>query len=229
MTRPTAVEAARLTALESRFAGARSSVEGLLSAILQASSHGGARRILFVAPRPGDGATTIATMTAVGLARNLKAQVTLLELDVEEPGQASALGIPARPGLSDYLDGEVSLEQCFRAVSGVPGLRTCPGGTPRSAIPGELAGERARELFDEIRRAEGFVLIDAPALLGRFESRLALEFVDSSVLVCRARKSHRADCLRAVEALKQSGTRLMGTVLNGYRSDLPFGLGDATG
>lgn len=178
-------------------------------------------RILFVSPRHGAGTTTLATCTALGLARHLGESVALIEENLYSPAMASYLGLPDTPGFTDVLDGKASADDAIRN-SVVDGLHVLSGGTPRRPRPGELASERARDLVLRASRGHRYTFLDAPPLLEYPALHPLLDRADAAVLVLRARTTRKADAGRAARILDEFGVPLFGSILNRFRSDMPF-------
>lgn len=181
-------------------------------------------RILFTSPSHGTGTTTIACATALGLARNLPEPVALVETNLYTPAMASYLGLPASPGLTDVLDGGAEAADAVRN-SQVDGLYALTGGTRREPRLGELVTPRAKEVFRDAVEGKRFVLIDAPPIVERPESKMQLDFADYVVLVVQARATKRGKARRAMRMIHESGTPVLGVIVNRFQSDLPFGMG----
>jgi Mrp family chromosome partitioning ATPase len=181
-------------------------------------------RILFTSPDHGTGTTTLACCTALGLARNLDDQVSLLETNIHAPAMSTYLGLPPTPGLTDCLDGRVEPDEVVRNVN-VDGLHVLTAGTARPPIPGEIHGSRADAVFREVVKGSRYVIIDAPPVVERPEAKIQLEFADWIVLVIQARSTKRARARRAMRIIHESGTPALGVIVNRFQSDMPFGLG----
>lgn len=186
-------------------------------------------RILFTSPEAGAGTSTIAAATAIGLAQNLRIPIGLLEIAGGEPSLARMLGLRASPGLSDLLAGESTLAQCQQAVAGVSGLRVLVAGSSRRFVPGELATQSAKAMLAELTHAHRLVFFDTPPLLDHSVTRLVCQQVDAAVLVLRAGESSKARAAKTLRMLELAGLPVLGAVVNRFSSDLPFGIGAATG
>jgi Mrp family chromosome partitioning ATPase len=197
--------------------------ETIWSNLAALTPEGERARILFTSTEERAGTTLITAATALGLARNTRAQVTVVEAHLARPAMAGYLGIEPVPGLSDLLVGQSSLEQTTRDVPGCSGLTAIPGGTPRHVIAGEFAADGAREMLELIAARDRYVFFDAPPLLGHAEARALLQHVDGVVLVLRARASRKSVARRTIERIEESGVQLLGSVLNRFKSELPFG------
>lgn len=200
-----------LDILWSKFAGVTGAEEGCV-------------RILFTSPDHGTGTTTVTTAVGLGLARNLKERVAMVETNFHAPAMATYLDLPPTPGLTDVLDGRAEATEAIRN-SKVDGLYALTAGTPRAARVGELITPEARDLFRNVVADRQYVLIDAPPIVARPEVSVQLDFADWIVLVIRARSTRRGHARRAMRMIQETGARVLGVVVNRFQSDLPFGMG----
>lgn len=181
-------------------------------------------RIMVAGAEPGVGNTLVCAATALGLARNLRQEVRLIETNLARPGLADLLEVPRGPGLSDVLDHRATLDQAFQRLTSCPDLGVIAAGSPRSVLPGEFATEEVRTLLAEASAGADFTILDAAPIPSREGSRLLLDAVDGIVLVVRARSSRIEGVREAMEIAETAGVPIIGSVLNRYKSDVPFGL-----
>ena len=181
-------------------------------------------RILFTSADHGVGTTTLACCTALGLARNLGDEVALIETNLYAPSMANYLDMPATPGLSDCLDGKAEPDEVVRSSS-VEGLHVLSAGTARPPRQGELVSKDARALFRHAVGDRRYVIIDAPPVLAHPEACIQLEFADWIVMVVQARETRRGRARRAMRMIHESGTPVLGVIVNRFQSDMPFGIG----
>lgn len=179
-------------------------------------------RILFTSAESGAGTSVITAACGMGLARNLRQEVTVVEAHLARPSLASYLGLPGVPGLSDMLMGRAKLAASRYQVPGCPSLFGLPAGSARAAVAGEFADERARELFEAIGSQGRYVLFDTPAVVDHPEVLSLLPLVDAVVLVLRARSTSKAQASKAVRLIEEAGGNLLGSVLNRFKPDGPF-------
>lgn len=180
--------------------------------------------LLFVSPDHDAGTTTLATYTAVGLARNLEERVSLIEANFFSPAMASYLRLPPAPGITDVLDGKAPAVDALRN-SKVDGLYVLSAGTPRETHQGELVGRAARDLFRRATEGSRYVVIDAPPLLAVPEARVLLDYADWVVLVLRSHSTRKKSAREALKVIEEAGAPVFGTVVNRFQTDMPFGLG----
>lgn len=182
-------------------------------------------RVLFTSTEDRAGTTLVTAATAYGLARNTRAEVTAVETHLDRPALDAYLGIDSVPGLSDLLVSQADLGQCLYTVPECTTLTAMPGGSPRTAVAGEFASPSAQDVFEALGHRTPFVLFDAPPLLEHAESRALLQHVDGVILVLRARASAKADVKRTIERIEEAGVEVIGSVLNRFKSEVPFGQG----
>lgn len=176
-------------------------------------------RILFTSTERGAGTTSLAAATAMGLARNLRVNVALVETNLQAPALAGYMDIQGEIGLSDVLDGRVDVEKAVRRLETLGELRLhiLPGGSARLPLAGELATQAAKAALAKLAEGCKYLIVDAPPIFDHPETRVLLREVDAAVLVLRAGRARRDDAQRAVRDMQESGVRVIGTLLN--RSD----------
>lgn len=179
-------------------------------------------RVVFTSPDHQSGTTLMAAATAASLARNMRADVLLVEAHMRQPAAASYLGAETTPGFSDLLLGHTDLKTAIKNVPGIPGLNVLPGGTARPAIAGELAAAGAREILATLTSSARFVIFDAPPLVESQEARGLLSYVDSSVIVLRSRLSSKDGTTALAELIEGARVPILGTILNRHESDFGF-------
>lgn len=169
--------------------------------------------VAVTSPVPGTGKTLITANLAIAMALEGNQTVLLIDMDFRHPRLARYLGLPPTPGLTDYLNGEVSLEQIL-FNPGIDGLVVIPGGKGGQYPSEWTATRRLKALIQELKtRYESRVLLfDSPALLPDDRARLLLPEVDGVLLVAEDGK-HTPEELRHTLALLED-THVLGLVLN---------------
>lgn len=196
--------------------------EELWASLAGVKGRGSSTRILFTSAESGAGTSVITAACGMGLARNLRQEVTVVEAHLARPALATYLGLPGVPGLSDMLVGRAQLEESRYQVPGCPSLFGLPAGSARPAVAGEFADDRAAELFEAVGNTGRYVLFDAPPIVDHPEVLSLLPLVDAVILVLRARASTKAHANKAVKLIEEGGGSLMGSVLNRFKPDGPF-------
>jgi Mrp family chromosome partitioning ATPase len=208
---------------EEPLAGLRGTVDTLWTHIAPAGKPQSTRRILFTSPGAGQGTTTVALCAAIGLARHLKATVTLLETGAPSRTLAALLGAEPTPGFSEVLAGEAERAAAIRRSSD-QGMLFVPAGN-RSFDPGDLTGDSAQELVQGFANGRDYLLIDAPPILLHPEAHPLLWGIDQAVVILESGRSRKDQSRALLEILHDAEVEVLGCVLNRYQPELPSWIG----
>jgi len=168
----------------------------------------------------GEGKTATAVNLAIVLAQ-LGRQVLIVDCDLRKPRLHQVLRISNRYGLVSQLTagGE---EPIFPTE--VPNLWATPSG-PIPPNPSELlSSDRMRDWLSAMRTRFDYVVLDTPPALAVTDATIIGMLVDGVVLTLRSGKVTREEARICRDRLRQAGVRILGAVLNRYRS-LQSGLG----
>ena len=154
---------------------------------------------------------TVANLSIVAAAADPRRKILLVDADLRRPRLGALLDVEERPGLGEFLLGEVTLPEVVRQVSGTS-LRVIPAGAPRLDAGSLICGETMRLLLEQARTHWDEVYLDAPPVLPVADGAMLASLSDGAVLVVKAGATSRALVVQAIETL--SGATLLGCVLN---------------
>ncbi len=187
----------------------------LLRTNLEFSAIGGSLRTLLVtSSSPGEGKSTTAANLAIVLAQAGK-QVILVDTDLRRPSLHKFFQRTNVRGFTTALlqQSDVSLDDCLLPTN-ITNLRLLPSG-PLPPNPAELlASPRMAELVQELKTQSDIILFDSPPLLAVTDATLLGRIADGALLVVLTASTRASALRRACEQLAQSGSRLLGVVLN---------------
>jgi len=170
--------------------------------------------LAITSPGTGEGKTLTALNLAVSLAMEVKHTVLLVDANLRHPSLHEHLGLPGRPGLSDYLSKDTPLSELFVHPRGIDHLTVLPGGDAMLNSAEMLNSPKMSRLVDELktRYASRIVIFDLPPVLDAADAMAFTPYVDATLLVVEEGKTRRKEIERALDLL--SGTNVLGTVLN---------------
>ncbi|MFZ3212458.1 MAG: polysaccharide biosynthesis tyrosine autokinase [Terriglobales bacterium] len=177
------------------------------------SSWGAPPKVLLVtSPLAQEGKTTTSVNTAIVLAQR-GARVLLVDADLRRPSIHKAFGVPQRPGLSEYLTGNIS-ECPTTPWAQLPNLHVLPsGGSPPH--PAELLGSALmNNLLAEWRKQFDHIVIDTPPALSVTDAVLLSVQADSVILVIRSGQTTKQALRRARQLLAYVNSKIIGVVVN---------------
>ncbi len=170
----------------------------------------------------GEGKTATASNLAVVLAQ-LGRQVLLVDCDLRKPRLHQVFRVSNRFGLVNQLTATAEAETVFLPTE-VPNLWLTPSG-PIPPNPSELlSSDRMRDWLKAVRARFDFVVLDTPPALAVTDATIVGMLADGVVMTLRSGKVTREEARLCRDRLRQSGVKILGAVLNRYRS-LQAGLG----
>lgn len=191
-----------------------------LTSILFTGSNGDRPRLIVVtSASPAEGKTTIVSNLALALAE-INRRVLVIDADMRRPRQHKVFNVPNTWGLSDLLRERNSIEQSpTEAISRptkIPGLFLLPSGPATHSVSNLLHSTRTVELLERVASEFDTVLIDTPPMLHMADARILGQMVDAVILVTRSGQTTRDGARTAVDRFREDGTRVLGTILNGW-------------
>jgi receptor protein-tyrosine kinase len=187
-----------------------------LAAMLHdAQGNSGLRVVMVGSAAPAEGKTLTAANLALTLGDSYLRRVLLIDADLRKPALHHLFRVNTTSGLIDGLEAPADVRVVLRQVSSH--LWVLPAGRPTSDPMAGLTSERMRRLVQEARASFDWVIIDTPPLLLLPDAHLLSSFVDSAVLVIRAKSTPHDLVKRAVDIIGRN--RITGVVLN--RADAP--------
>lgn len=165
--------------------------------------------LLFAAPEPGFGATTVLLNVALTAAMQNHLRVGVVDANWKRPAVAERLGLRNMPGLREVLACQVPLTQALQET-GQTNLQALTAGS-ESAISVRLVGEPMWALLRQLRERFDLVLVDAPCWDGRPELIALGSACDAVYLVLNETDTPPATEL--IHALPRQGVPVRGCVL----------------
>jgi Mrp family chromosome partitioning ATPase len=172
------------------------------------SALGDLRTVGVTAGRHGEGATAIAVDLARALAA-AEARVLVAECNLRTPSLTAVLGMRARPGLAEFLNGEVRVTALVRA-SPTANLFLVGAGTRPAVVDTRAIADVVAELAPRFDH----VVLDLPPIDAYPDTEDLAPAVDGVILVVDPAKTPIGDAERFATRLREVGARLFGVVLN---------------
>jgi len=173
---------------------------------------GKTKTILITSPLQGEGKTTLVSNLAIAMAQ--AGQLTLvIDADFRKPMQHEIFEVPLRPGLSDLLGGEGSLDDAIRRTSiDGPDVLTCG---PIPGNPSEvLNSSEFRRILRELSKTYDRILLDSPPVIPVTDPSILAATCDATLLVLKAEKSTRKAAQQACDRLLSVGADILGVIVN---------------
>lgn len=206
------------------------------SSLAFSSDHGIPQTLAVTSTRASEGKSTTSYAIAYSIARS-GARTILVDGDMRSPSVHDDLGISNERGFSNYLSGTDDLESLIQYPEGHSMAVLTAGPQPPNAAE-LLRGARFTMLLAELRKKFDHIVVDSPPVLGLADAPTITSRVEATIFVIEAKAVKARMARRAIERLRQSRARLVGTVLTkfdarqahfgyGYDYGYGYGYGDA--
>ena len=215
---PTAGASTALAMVEDVRSHVAESYRHLRTSLLLSSAGQAPKTILVTSSQPSEGKTTTAINTAFMLAQT-GAEVLIIDCDLRRPRLHSNFNISNVRGLTNFLSGELPLDEVIQPFEKLPNLKLLPSG-PIPPNPAELLGsEQMRRLLTLLGEKFAHIIVDSPPAVSFTDASILSTFVDGVILVIHSGRSSRAVVRRAKQQLLDVGAHIFGIVLNNVKLD----------
>jgi polysaccharide biosynthesis transport protein len=155
--------------------------------------------------------TTVCNLATIWAASGER--VLIVDADLRRPSQHRLFELNNDVGLSDYLEGQVTLDDVILPTT-VGNLYLVPTGSASTDAVSLLNSKAMVHLVEAARGLFDVVLFDSAPILGTSDASILSTFVDSSIIVVRHRHFPRSVLRRAKKAIEDIEGRVLGVVLN---------------
>ena len=170
------------------------------------------KSLIVTSPESGTGKSFVATNLALTYAEQGK-KVLLVDTDLRRPTIHKMFGKENILGITSVLTGQETIENCVQDTIFNSLTILTSGFLPPN--PAELLeSEEMKEIIQQLTTDYDVVIFDAPPVLPVVDSALLSTLVDGVIFVIRSRYTEQSAAVKAVEKIKASGSRIIGTVLN---------------
>ena len=195
------------------------SMRSMLTSLVFTGQPGtGPRTIVISSPGPGDGKTTIVQNLGRAIA-DITGRVLIVDCDLHRPRLDALFRVSNAWGMNNLLHDTFPVEEYPLEALGVPcenGLFVLPSGPRCDGTSDLLYSARLPKLMARLQREFDVILIDTPPLLEIPDARMLGRLSDGIILVVRSGKTSTEAVSQCTERLREDGTTLLGTVLNGW-------------
>jgi Mrp family chromosome partitioning ATPase len=175
------------------------------------------RSVGFTSSIAGEGKSFLASVTAQVLAHDSSEPVTLIECNWEHPTLHEHFGIPASPGLAEWLGGTCDEDAIRHRVD--TNLTVIPAGNGAYDAVKLLNRLSESGLHNAFKHAHELYIVDLPPIITTGYGSLAAGLLESIVIVVRAQVI--SDSMLAETCSQLNGSSIHGIILNQDESHIP--------
>ncbi|HEU4988963.1 MAG TPA: polysaccharide biosynthesis tyrosine autokinase [Gemmatimonadaceae bacterium] len=185
-------------------------------------AYGTAGPMAFTVTSPGsvDGKSFVALHVARAFAE-MGRRTVLLDGDVRRGTLHRRCRVARKPGLVDYLNGDLALDDVIQPTA-FPNVSLVPSGTRADQAPELLASPPMQRLMAELRSRFDVIVCDSPPLSAGIDPFVLGATTGNMLLVIRPGVSLRQVMQTKLEVLDRMPVRLLGAVLNDVPGTAPY-------
>ena len=173
----------------------------------------GCKCVGVTSPAPGDGKSTTAANLAIALSQIGK-KVILIDCDMRLPTVATTFGIPAAPGLSDFLVGQAKIEDAVRRSS-LYGISILPSGNLPPDATGLLEDKQLDSLFSALKKIFDYIIVDLPPVNTVPDAMILSKYMDGFLIAVREQKTKHREIDQMLRQIHLADVRVLGFVNTG--------------
>jgi tyrosine-protein kinase Etk/Wzc len=172
-----------------------------ISYILQSEVNG--KVLLMTSSVPGEGKSFVSINLAASFAFSGK-RTALVEFDLYKPKVCEGLGITYKKGITDFFQGEATLEKICHPYSKIPNLRVVPAGTPLTNPAELILNGKLPGLIEYLKTEFDYIIIDSPAIGMVSDTKILAPYANLSLYVIRQNYAHHG-FLKFINDLNTTG------------------------
>jgi polysaccharide biosynthesis transport protein len=172
----------------------------------------GGRIIAITSALPQEGKTTTSTCLARVVASS-GARTVLVDCDLRRRGSSALLIKAHRPGLVEYLAGEVTLDEAL-VLHEPSGMYLLGTSAPPTDARDPLSQENLARMTEELRQRFDVVILDTAPVLGVADARVVAAAADRVLVIARWAKTSFDAVEAALEILINAGAKISGVALS---------------
>jgi len=183
------------------------------------------KTVLVTSSVSGEGKTSL-SLSLASLTAHTGQRAIILDCDLRRASVHKTLGVANDAGLSNYLSGQVDLNDVVD-IDESTGLYYIPAGG-RVPHPTDLLGSlKMYKLLETLEEAFDLVILDSPPLLAVADALVLARSVDRVLFVVRWETTRRDFVGAAVKQIAETGANIGGLVLSqvDYRKQNRYGYG----
>jgi len=175
------------------------------------------KHVMVTSSAPSEGKTAICSNLGINMARK-GTKVVIVDTDFPRPSIYKVFKISNTQGLTNILMGEKTIQEVI-VPSGTDGLDIIPTGPKPPSTSLLFESKVMRDFIKELETMYDFIIFDTPPILTINDPVILGAYVDKTILVVSAGEISRQVVKEGVNTLNKSHHRLLGVVLNKFKSE----------
>lgn len=167
--------------------------------------------ILVTSTAPGEGKSVTCGNLALTMAQAGKS-VLLIDCDLRKPTLHKKFTISNKKGISNFLLGQITLEEVMYKYSDK--LCLLPSGTIPPNPAEMLSSKKLKEFLKSMKGVFDYIIIDSPPVMAVTDAQILSTIVDGVLIVAASGQTQKEGLVKAKERILKVDGNLLGVVLN---------------
>ena len=172
----------------------------------------GLKTFLITSCNPREGKTSISISLATAAA-DLGLKILIIDSDMRKPGIAKRLNKDIEYGLSEYLIGNLKVNDII-CETNIKNINYISCGSDCKNPIAVLSSQKFEDLLSSLRANYDMIFLDSPALSSVVDGFLISSKVDATLLVVKSGKVSLINLKRTKEQLEKFNANILGVILN---------------
>ncbi|MCK5306485.1 MAG: polysaccharide biosynthesis tyrosine autokinase [Candidatus Omnitrophica bacterium] len=177
------------------------------------------KSLMITSAVPKEGKSMTVAYFALVMANVMQKKTLLIDADMRHPSIDLQFGFRADHGLADLMVDSVTIDACIHDTE-IKNLKILPCGTKPPNPAALLASQKFKDIVEHLKERFDLILFDSAPVYPVADATLLSANVDAAILVIEAGSTRRGVVKRAVDSLKESNVKVLGTILNKVEAEL---------
>jgi len=173
--------------------------------------------IMITAAFPREGKSFFSSNLAT-IFSQVNEKIVVIDVDMRRPRLNKTFNLDIKPGLSNYLIGNVDLNSIIKPTT-IPNLSIITSGTIPPNPSELLTSNKIRTLLEELKTKFDRIILDSPPILSAPDSSLLANVVDGVILVVKGASTRLEVVVKAKEKILEARGRIIGVVVNNIQPE----------
>lgn len=177
------------------------------------------KSIMVTSTVPAEGKSFSVSYLAMIITSLMNKRTLLIDADLRRPSIHIKYGLSLIYGLTDVLIENKTVDECLQDTE-LPNLKVLTSGSRCPNSSALIGSQKMKNLINDLEKKFDLLIFDSSPLFPLADSVILGSYVDGAILVIKSGATRRGIVLRALNTLKDTKVRILGTILNQVDSEV---------
>ncbi|MEW6088671.1 MAG: polysaccharide biosynthesis tyrosine autokinase [bacterium] len=178
------------------------------------------KSIMVTSSIPEEGKSFSVSYLAMIITSLMNKRTLLIDADLRRPSIHLRFGLSLVYGLTDVLIENKKIDECLQDTE-LANLKVLTSGSRCPNSSSLLGSQKMKNLINELKEKFDLLIFDSSPLYPLADAIILSSYVDGAILVIKSGSTRRGIVQRAVNTLKDTKVKILGTILNQVEDEIP--------